>query len=80
MTPEQALALLRSEVQAQSAPGKALLVLLEHAELAAYRQTARTNDALATANLTGRAQGINSLFQTLTPTPSGAQQDRPGRV
>jgi sulfopyruvate decarboxylase TPP-binding subunit len=76
MSPEQSQALLRQEISAQSPVGTALLVLLEQAELTAYRQTARASDALSLARLNGRAEGINSIQTLITPTQDGA---RPGR-
>lgn len=80
MTPEQALAVLRQEAASGSATGKALLLYLESAEIAAFRQTARSSDALTTATMVGRAQGIGSILTAITPAAAPAPQGPGARL
>lgn len=76
MTPIEAQALLRSEVAAATPVGRALLVLLEDAELQNYRQSARSTDALMTATICGRGQGINAITQRIAPVADTALEGR----
>lgn len=75
MTPKQAEALLRQEVASDSVVGKALLVLLEDAELQLYRQTARGTDPIVTATVCGRAQGVQHILKRIVPTAEQAPGD-----
>lgn len=76
MSPEQAQALLRQEVIANSAVGQALLVLLQDAELKAYRKTLQTTEPYSTAVVVGRGQGIQSIIKLISPTASDAPEGR----
>ena len=77
MTPAEAEILVRQEVGSGSPLGKALLLLLEDAELQNYRQSARTTDPYATAVICGRGQGIHSIINRITPVQDPAH---PGRA
>lgn len=74
MTPKQAEALLRQEVASDSAVGKALLALLEDAELQQYRHTARSTDPITTATICGRAQGVQHILNRIAPTAQPAPE------
>lgn len=74
MTPVEALALVRSEVAAATPMGKALLVLLEDAEIQNYRKSTQTIDALMTAKICGRGEGINAFLQRIAPVQEDAPQ------
>lgn len=76
MSPQDAEKILRQEVASGSVTGKALLLLLEDAELQNYRQSARTTDPYATAVICGRGQGINSILNRIAPAQDPAQQGR----
>ena len=76
MTPTQAEALLRQEIASQSELGKALVLLLEDAELQNYRQSARTTDPYTTAVMCGRGQGIHSVLNRIAPVQEAAPQGR----
>lgn len=68
MTPASAEALLRAEIAADSAVGKALVLFLQDAEVANYRQTSRVSDPYAMARTVGRGEGIHSILTRITPT------------
>jgi hypothetical protein len=67
MTPQAAEALLRAELASDSAVGKALVLFLQDAEVANYRQTSRVSDPYAMARTVGRGEGIHSILTRITP-------------
>ncbi len=76
MSPQQAEALLRAEVASDSQVGKALTALLLDSELQNYRQSSKTVDALVTAKIVGRGEGILSVLNRVTPVKDPALQGR----
>ena len=74
MTPQQAELILRQEVASGSQTGKALLVLLEHLELEAYRVSAKTSDPYHTVRICGRGEGIHHVLTKVTPAQEAAPQ------
>jgi hypothetical protein len=68
MTPQAAEALLRAELASDSIVGKALVLFLQDAEVANYRQTSRVSDPYAMARTVGRGEGIHSILTRITPT------------
>jgi hypothetical protein len=67
MTPQAAEALLRAELASDSIVGKALVLFLQDAEVANYRQTSRVSDPYAMARTVGRGEGIHSILTRITP-------------
>jgi len=76
MTPQAAEALLRNEIASGSLAGKAILVLLQDAEVQSYRQTERITDPCTLARLCGRGEGLHAMMTRITPVQNPAH---PGR-
>lgn len=77
MTLQQAEQLLKQEVASNSPVGKALLALLQEAELQNYRQSAKTSDPYHLARICGRGEGIHSILNRITPEKQAAPQGLP---
>lgn len=77
MTPQQAEQILRQEVASGSPTGKALLALLGHLELEAYRLSAKTSDPYHVARICGRGEGIHHILTKVTPVQDVAPQGLP---
>lgn len=80
MSPEKAEQLLRQEVASGSPLGQALTILLEHAELANYRQSVRSSDPYTTARICGRGEGIHSITTRIAPVKQSAPMAGPGTL
>jgi hypothetical protein len=76
MTPDQASAILRTEMNSDTMVSKALLVLLQDSEMKEYRQSVRTQDPVALAKITGRGEGLHNFINRIAPREASAQ---PGR-
>lgn len=77
MAPQQAELILRQEVASGSATGKALVALLNHLELEAYRLSAKTSDPYHVARICGRGEGIHHILTKITPVQDAAPQGLP---
>lgn len=72
MTYEQALELVKREVATGTSAGVAFVALLEGAEIEHYRKSVTSADALVTATICGRGQGVQSILKRIVPTAKAA--------
>jgi hypothetical protein len=66
---EQALQVVQAEVTSASVIGRALAQVLEHMELAAYREARRHSDVVAKALKISEGDGIRKVAEAVTVAP-----------